>query len=166
MDETTKREIIRLRRQGSTYPEISNLVGYGLKSIQKVIGENAPELGKMRVPKISAEKRRAVARAYYGGLTIEEIHEKFGVGYGSISQIAKEYRAEYGGKKPRGRRENFTDEQIAEIRADYESGLTRRELYDKWAITGEQLFLYGIIPAIPKRAKLRTLAKEKNNETT
>ena len=161
MEETTKREIIRLRKGGATYPEISNLVGYGLKSIQKVIGENAPELSEMRIPRISVEKRRSVARDYYGGLTIEEIREKYKVGYGSINKIAKDFRAEYGGKKPRGRRENFTDEQIAEIRADYESGLTRRELYDKWAITGEQLFLYGIISELPKRAKLRQIGAKK-----
>lgn len=161
MEEMTKREIIRLRKGGATYPEISNLVGYGLKSIQKVIGENAPELAEMRIPRISVEKRRAVARDYYGGLTIEEIHEKYKVGYGSINKIAKEFRVEYGGKKPRGRRENFTDEQIAKIRADYESGLTRRELYDKWAVTGEQLFLYGIIDQVPKRAKLRVLRGKK-----
>ena len=159
MEEATKREIIRLRKQGSTYAEISNLVGYGLKSIQKVIGENAPELAEMRIPRISVEKKNAVARDYYGGLTIAEIREKHKVGYHAIAKIAKEYRAEYGGKKPRGRRENFTDEQIAEIRADYESGLTRRELYDKWAVTGEQLFLYGIIDQVPKRAKLRQLKR-------
>ena len=161
MEEATKREIIRLRKQGSTYPEISNLVGYGLKSIQKVIGENAPELAEMRIPRISVEKRKAVARDYYGGLTIKEIQAKHKVGHRTIAQIAKDYRAEYGGKKPRGRRENFTDEQIAEIRADYESGLTRRELYDKWAITGEQLFLYGIISELPKRARLRQMWAKK-----
>ncbi len=159
MEEATKREIIRLRKQGSTYPEISNLVGYGLKSIQKVIGENAPHLAKMKVPRISIDKKRAIARDYYGGMTCEEVHAKHGVGYVSINQIAKEFRAEYGGKKPRGRREVFTDEQIAEIRMEYKSGLSIRELYDKWAITGEQLFLYGIIPALPKRAKLRQLKR-------
>ena len=159
MEEATKREIIRLRKQGSTYPEISNLVGYGLKSIQKVIGENAPHLAKMKVPRISIDKKRAIARDYYGGMTCEEVHAKHGVGYVSINRIAKEFRAEYGGKKPRGRRDGFTDEQIAKIRADYKSGLSIRELYDKWAITGEQLFLYGIIPALPKRAKLRQLKR-------
>lgn len=159
MDEATKREIIKLRRQGNTYPQIANLVGYGLKSIQKVIGENAPELAKMQVPKISSDKRRALARDYYGGMTIEEVHQKHGVGYVSIARIAKEFRAEYGGKKPRGYKSDFTDEQLAEIRADYESGLTVRNLYDKWAITGEQLFLYGIIKELPKRAKLRQLKR-------
>lgn len=159
MDEATKREIIKLRRQGNTYPQIANLVGYGLKSIQKVIGENAPELAKMQIPKISADKRRAVARDYYGGMTIEEVHQKHGVGYVSIARIAKEFRAEYGGKKPRGYKSDFTDEQLAEIRADYEKGLTVRNLYDKWAITGEQLFLYGIIKELPKRAKLRQLKR-------
>ena len=160
MDEATKREIIKLRRQGNTYPQISNLVGYGLKSIQKVIAENAPQLAKMRVPRISADKRRAIARSYYSGMTAEEVHEKYGVGYVSINRIAKEFRAEYGGKKPRGRREDFTDEQIAEIRADYEErNLTTRQLYDKWCITGEQLFLYGIINELPKRAKLRQLKR-------
>ena len=161
MDEATKREIIKLRRQGNTYPQIANLVGYGLKSIQKVIGENAPELAKMQIPKISADKRRAVARDYYGGMTIEEVHQKHGVGYVNINRIAKEFREEYGGKKPRGYKSDFTDEQLAEIRADYEKGLTVRNLYDKWSITGEQLFLYGIIKELPKRAKLRVLAKEK-----
>lgn len=162
MDEATKREIIKLRRQGNTYPQIANLVGYGLKSIQKVIGENAPELAKMQIPKISADKRRAIARSYYGGMTIEEVHQKHGVGYVSINRIAKEFRAEYGGKKPRGYKSDFTDEQLAEIRADYEErNFTTRQLYDKWCITGEQLFLYGIIKEVPKRAKLRVLAKEK-----
>ena len=160
MEETTKREIIRLRKGGATYPEISNLVGYGLKSIQKVIGENAPELAEMRIPRISVERKNAIARDYYGGLTIKEIQAKHKVGHRTIAQIAKDYRAEYGGKKPRGRRENFTDEQIAEIRADYESGnYSIRKLYDKWAVTGEQLFLYGIIKELPKRAKLRQLKR-------
>jgi transposase len=159
MDEATKREIIKLRKQGYTYPQIGNFVGYGLKSIQKVIGENAPDLAKMKVPRLSAEKRRSVARDYYGGLTCDEIREKHKIGWYSVQQIAKEFRAEYGGQKPRGRRNDFTDEQIAEIRADYERGLTRRELYDKWAVTGEQLFLYGIIKELPKRAKLRQLKR-------
>lgn len=159
MDEATKREIIKLRRQGNTYPQISNLVGYGLKSIQKVIGENAPELAKMQIPKISADKRRAIARSYYGGLTIEEVHQKHGVGYVSIARIAKEFRAEYGGKKPRGYKSDFTDEQLAQIKADIENGLSLRGAYDKWCITGEQLFLYGIIKELPKRAKLRQLKR-------
>lgn len=162
MDEATKREIIKLRKQGYTYPQIGNFVGYGLKSIQKVIGENAPELAKMKVPRMSVEKRRSVARDYYGGLTCDEIREKHKIGWYSVQKIAKEFRVEYGGKKPRGRRNDFTDEQIAEIRADYEErNLTTRQLYNKWCVTGEQLFLYGIIPALPKRAKLRTLSKEK-----
>lgn len=160
MEETTKREIIRLRKGGATYPEISNLVGYGLKSIQKVIGENAPALAKMKIPRISLEKKKLIARDYYGGLTCEEIRKKHKVGWGAVQNIAKEFRQEYGGEKARGRRDNFTDEQIAEIRADYESGLTRRELYNKWAITGEQLFLYGIIQELPKRARLRQLKKK------
>ncbi len=159
MDEATKREIIKLRRQGNTYPQISNLVGYGLKSIQKVIGENAPELAEMRVPRISAERKKSVARAYYGGMTREEIHKKYGVGRHAIEKIAREFRAEYGGEKPRGRRENFTDEQIAEIKADIDGGLSLRGAYDKWAITGEQLFIYGIIKEVPKRARLRQLKR-------
>ena len=131
-----------------------------MKSIQKVIGENAPELAKMRVTYISADKRRAVARDYYGGMTIEEVRQKHGVGYVSIAKIAKEFRAEYGGKKTRGYKSDFTDEQLAEIRADYEErNLTTRQLYDKWCITGEQLFLYGIIKELPKRAKLRQLKR-------
>ena len=160
MDEATKREIIKLRRQGNTYPQIANLVGYGLKSIQKVIGENAPELARINVPYISAEKRRAVARDYYANaMTIEEVHQKHGVGYVSIAKIAKEFREEYGGKKTRGYKADFTEEQIAEIRADYESGMTVRALYNKWCVTGEQLFLYGIIKELPKRAKLRQLKR-------
>jgi transposase len=160
MDEATKREIIKLRIQGNTYPQISNLVGYGLKSIQKVIGENAPELAEMRVPRISIDKKRAIARDYYGGMTCEEVHAKHGVGYVSINQIAKEFRAEYGGKKPRGRRDGFTDEQIAQIKAEIEGGLSLRGAYNKWCITGEQLFLYGIIKTLPPRAKLQILSKK------
>jgi transposase-like protein len=158
MDEATKQEIIQLRRSGSTYPEISNLVGYGLKSIQKVIGENAPELAKMRFPKITIEKKKAVARDYYiNGLTMKEVVEKHGISVVALQKIREQFSEQYGGKKRTAVRITFTDKQLDEIRKDYGNGMSIRQLYEKWAITGEQLFLYGIINELPKRAKLREL---------
>ncbi len=146
MEETTKREILRLRRGGATYQEIGNLVGYGLKSIQKVIGENAPELAKMSIPRISIEKRRAVAKAYYAdGLTAEECMAKYGIGARAMNIIRLQFREEYGGKKAMGGvRRNFSDEMIAEIRAEYEQGCSVRKLYENYGITRSALRRYGI----------------------
>ncbi len=145
MEEATKREILRLRRGGATYPEISNLVGYGLKSIQKVIGESAPELAKMSIPRISIEKRRAVARDYYGnGLTANECMAKHGIGGRAMNIIRLQFREEYGGKKALGGRRNFSDEMIAEIRAEYENGVSVRKLYENYGITRSALRRYGI----------------------
>lgn len=154
MEEATKREILRLRRQGATYPEISNLVGYGLKSIQKVIGENAPELAKMKIPRLSLDRKRTIARAYYEeALTEKEVKAKYGIGGFTLNKIRVQFREEYGGKKRNGAKTRFTDEQIAEIRADYESGMPVRKLYEKWLITRTQLRRYGIIQANGNRAK-------------
>ena len=154
MEETTKREILRLRRGGATYPEISNLVGYGLKSIQKVIGENAPELAKMSIPRISIEKKRAVARDYYGnGLTAKECMAKHGIGARAMNIIRLQFREEYGGKKALGGRRTFSDEMIAEIRAEYEQGATCRELYEKHGINRSQLRRYGITQENGNRGK-------------
>lgn len=111
MEEATKREILRLRRQGATYQEIGNLVGYGLKSIQKIIGENAPELAKMSMPKVSIEKRRAVAKSYYAdGFTAKECMAKYGIGGRAMNSIRLQFREQYGGKKKRAVKTNFTDE--------------------------------------------------------
>lgn len=146
MEETTKREILRLRRQGATYPEISNLVGYGLKSIQKVIGENAPELAKMKIPRISLDRKRTIARAYYEeGLTEKEVKAKYGIGGFTLNKIRLQFREEYGGKKRNGAKTRFTDEQIAEIRADYEQGKKPRYLYETYGITRSALRRYGIM---------------------
>lgn len=146
MEEATKREILRLRRQGATYPEISNLVGYGLKSIQKVIGENAPELAKMKIPRISLDRKKAIARAYYEeGLTEKEVKAKYGIGGYTLNKIRLQFREEYGGKKRNGAKTRFTDEQIAEIRADYEQGKKPRYLYETYGITRSALRRYGIM---------------------
>lgn len=146
MEETTKREILRLRRGGATYQEIGNLVGYGLKSIQKVIGENAPELAKMSIPRISMEKRRAVARDYYAnGLTADECMAKYGIGAKAMNIIRLQFREQYGGKKKRAVKTNFTDEQIAEIRVHFEQGKSVRWLYENYAITRSALRKYGIM---------------------
>ena len=128
MEEATKREIIRLRRQGATYPEISNLVGYGLKSIQKVIGENAPELAKMKIPRLSLDRKRTIARAYYEeALTEKEVKAKYGIGGYTLNKIRLQFREEY--------------------------GIPVRKLYEKWLITRTQLRRYGIIQANGNRAK-------------
>lgn len=154
MEEATKREILRLRRGGATYPEISNLVGYGLKSIQKVIGENAPELAKIRVPRIPLDRRKRIAEDYYAnGLSQKEVQAKYGIGAKEMNIIRLQFREQYGGKKKRAVKTNFTDEQIAEIRAEYESNSSVRKLYEKWAITRSQLRRYGIIQANGNRAK-------------
>ena len=146
MEESTKREILRLRRQGATYPEISNLVGYGLKSIQKVIGENAPELAKMKIPRISLDRKRTIARAYYEeALTEKEVKAKYGIGGFTLNKIRLQFREEYGGKKRNGAKTRFTDEQIAEIRADYEQGKKPRYLYETYGITRSALRRYGIM---------------------
>ena len=146
MEEATKREILRLRRQGATYPEISNLVGYGLKSIQKVIGENAPELAKMKIPRLSLDRKRTIARAYYEeALTEKEVKAKYGIGGFTLNKIRLQFREEYGGKKRNGAKTRFTDEQIAEIRADYEQGKNPRYLYETYGITRSALRRYGIM---------------------
>lgn len=154
MEETTKREILRLRRQGATYQEIGNLVGYGLKSIQKVIGETDPELAKMRVPRIPLDRRKRIAEDYYAnGLSQKEVQAKYGIGAKAMNIIRLQFREQYGGKKKRAVKTNFTDEQIAEIRAEYESGVSVRSLYEKHAITRSQLRRYGIIQANGNRAE-------------
>ena len=146
MEEAIKREILRLRRQGATYPEISNLVGYGLKSIQKVIGENAPEFAKMKIPRISLDRKKAIARAYYEeALTEKEVKAKYGIGGYTLNKIRVQFREEYGGKKRNGAKTRFTDEQIAEIRADYEQGKKPRCLYETYGITRSALRRYGIM---------------------
>lgn len=146
MEEATKREILRLRRQGATYPEISNLVGYGLKSIQKIIGENAPELAKMRVPRIPIDRRKRIAEDYYvNGLSQKEVQAKYGIGANAMNIIRLQFREQYGGKKKRAVKTNFTDEQIAEIRAEYENGKSVRWLYENYAITRSALRKYGIM---------------------
>lgn len=158
MEEQTKRQIVKLRRGGATYNEISNLVGYGLKSIQKVMKECAPELVKMPTVRVSAEKKRAIARDYYeNGLTTREVVAKYGLSERTLQNIRNEFCEEFGGKKRTAVRSKFTDEMIAEIKADIDNGLSVRGAYEKWSITGEQLFLYGIINELPKRAKLREL---------
>lgn len=146
MEEATKREILRLRRQGATYPEISNLVGYGLKSIQKIIGENAPELAKMRVLRIPIDRRKRIAEDYYvNGLSQKEVQAKYGIGANAMNIIRLQFREQYGGKKKRAVKTNFTDEQIAEIRAEYENGKSVRWLYENYAITRSALRKYGIM---------------------
>lgn len=154
MEEATKREILRLRRQGATYQEIGNLVGYGLKSIQKVIGEIAPELAKMRLPRIPLDRRKRIAEDYYAnGLSQKEVQAKYGIGAKAMNIIRLQFREQYGGKKKRAVKTNFTGEQIAEIRAEYESNGSVRKLYEKWAITRSQLRRYGIIQSNGNRAK-------------
>lgn len=154
MEEATKREILRLRRQGATYQEIGNLVGYGLKSIQKVIGEIAPELAKMRLPRIPLDRRKRIAEDYYANcLSQKEVQAKYGIGAKAMNIIRLQFREQYGGKKKSAVKTNFTDEQIAEIRAEYEKHGSVRKLYEKWAITRSQLRRYGIIQANGNRAK-------------
>lgn len=146
MEEAIKREILRLRRQGATYQEIGNLVGYGLKSIQKIIGENAPELAKMRVPRIPIDRRKRIAEDYYvNGLSQKEVQAKYGIGAKAMNIIRLQFREQYGGKKKRAVKTNFTDEQIAEIRAEYENGKSVRWLYENYAITRSALRKYGIM---------------------
>lgn len=145
MDEMTKQEIVTLRRHGSTYPEIGNIVGYSIKTIQKVIGEKAPELAKMSLPRVPIEVRRAVAKDYYlNGLTADECMEKHKIGGRIMNTIRVQFREEYGGKKATGRRQKFTDELVEEIRSEYANGATVRSLYERYGITRSALRRYGI----------------------
>lgn len=145
MEETTKREILRLRRQGATYPEIGNIVGYSIKSIQKVIGEKAPELAKMSLPRVPIEVRRAVAKDYYlNGLTANECMVKHEIGARAMNAVRVQFRDEYGGKKATGRRQKFTEELVEEIRDAYANGETVRGLYEMYGVTRSALRRFGI----------------------
>lgn len=145
MDEATKQEIVNLRRHGSTYPEIGNIVGYSIKSIQKVIGEKAPELAKMSLPRVPIEVRRAVAKDYYlNGLTATECMAKHEIGARAMNAVRVQFRDEYGGKKATGRRQKFTDELVEEIREAYANGATVRSLYERYGVTRSALRRFGI----------------------
>lgn len=145
MDEETKQEIVQLRRHGATYSEIENLVGYGIKTIQTVMGEKAPELARMPVPRVPMEKRRAIARDYYAnGLTAQECMEKHGIGARAMNVVRLQFRDEYGGKKAAGRRQNFTADLVELVRAEYDGGTSVRSLYEKYGITRTDLRKFGI----------------------